>query len=60
MLEFPKMLYREGEELLIEGKALATRIVHDAEAEAAAIKEGWQSLVAAIEGKPAPAKTKKG
>jgi hypothetical protein len=42
--EFPKVLYREGMDLVWEGRQLATRIVADAEAEAKAIEEGWRSI----------------
>lgn len=44
MQEFPKMLYREGDHLVWEGRNLATRIVHSVEDEAKALKAGWQRI----------------
>lgn len=56
MIEFPKMLYRDGTELVWEGRQLATRIVTSAEDEAKALGEGWRT----IETKPAAKIVKKG
>lgn len=42
-MEFPKMLYRPGDEITWEGKSLDTLIVETEADEAAAIKEGWQA-----------------
>jgi hypothetical protein len=44
VLEYPKMLYREGKELVWEGRQLATRIIANAEEEAKAISDGWRSI----------------
>jgi hypothetical protein len=44
MHEFPKWLYRIGEEIEWEGHKLAGLIVADAEAEAKAIADGWREL----------------
>jgi hypothetical protein len=50
MLEYPKALYKKGEELVWEGRQLAITIVHDAEAEAKAIADGWHRVESVIEG----------
>lgn len=56
MLEFPKMLFRKGEEIVWEGRQLATRIVNDAESEARAIEDGWRSLETLLAGEVAKVK----
>ena len=42
--EHPKMLYRLGTAIEHEGKSLDTLVVHDAETEDAARKEGFSDL----------------
>lgn len=44
MNDFPKMLYQAGDDIVWEGRKLATLIVTTAEHEAEAITEGWRSL----------------
>lgn len=44
MNDFPKMLYRLGDELEWEGLKLATLIVSSAEHEAQAVADGWRSI----------------
>lgn len=48
MTEYPRMLYREGGDLVWEGRRLATLIVADADAEAAAT--GWHRVEAILSG----------
>jgi hypothetical protein len=54
--EFPKMLYRIGDEIEWEGRHLATLIVADAEAAKEAISNGWQHLADLLTPKKAKAK----
>lgn len=51
MNDFPKMLYKLGSELVWEGRKLATKIVADAEAEAAAVEDGWLAIADFLKGK---------
>lgn len=44
MLEYPKMLFREGADMVWEGRQLATRIITGAEEEAKAIGQGWRTI----------------
>lgn len=44
MNDFPKMLYRIGDEIEWEGLKLATLIVQSAEHEAEAVTEGWRTV----------------
>lgn len=39
--EFPKMLYRDGSEITVEGVGLDYLIVDNADAQAAAESDGW-------------------
>lgn len=43
MDEYPKALYRDGTEFEWEGLSLDMLVVDDADAEAAARKDGWAS-----------------
>lgn len=43
-LEYPKMLYRAGDEIEWEGLRLATLIVETAEHESEAAADGWRDL----------------
>lgn len=43
MNDFPKMLYRLGDEIEWEGLKLATLVVSSAEREAQAIADGWRT-----------------
>lgn len=51
MTEFPKCLYRAGSAIEWEGRKIDTFIVEDAEAEAKALKEGWQRVETFLEAK---------
>jgi hypothetical protein len=44
VIEFPKMLFRLGDEIELEGLKLATYIVQSAEHEAQAVVDGWRKL----------------
>lgn len=44
MEEFPKWIYKEGADLVWEGRKLAAKIVADAEAEAKAAEDGFLNL----------------
>ena len=57
-MNYPKMLYRKGADILWEGRQLATKIVNDAEAEAKAIADGWRHIEAVLEGALEKAETK--
>lgn len=43
--EFPKMLYREGSEIVWDGQSVDTLTVEDAAEEADAVKAGWSHKV---------------
>lgn len=50
MLEYPKMLFKEGSDLVWEGRQLATKIIEDAEAEAKAVEDGWRTIETLLKG----------
>lgn len=50
MIEFPKVLYRLGDEIEWEGLKLATRIVASCEEEAKAVDDGWRHVETVLKG----------